>query len=663
MINVKNKAKIEPNKEIIKFILNLFNLKKFIEAKKEIDKQLIKYPNSSILFNIIGAVYAGQNKLDKALNSYKKAIKINPEYAQAYNNLGTALHQIGKAEESIDNYQIAIKLDNNFSEAFNNLGNAVRDLNKPEKAIDYFKKAIKINSNFAEAYNNLGCAYEELGNKKDALNNFKIATKIKPNYAEAYNNLGMVFCDLAKFNESLLSYNKAININPTYEKAYNNIGNLFNNLGKYDEATKAYYKAIKIKPDYAKAYSNLLFNLNYKNNFDPDLYLSEAKNFALNCKNNNKKFSFKHEYQKNPTKLRIGLMSSDFGNHPGGYFTLSTLKELRKKNFDLISYAVADRNDDISDHFKPLFIKWNSVKKKSDEELVEQIIKDRIHILIDLQGHSAKNRLPIFIYKPAPVQISWLGQGSTGISEIDYFIGSPHITPKNEEKHYVEKVIRLPEISQCFTAPNFDVKINILPAIKNKFITFGSFNKLTKTNDEVITLWSQILLSIPNSKILLKNKDLDSKEIYDDVIKKFEKNGINKKRIILEGRSQTRKELLECYNKIDISLDPFPFQGNTTSIESAWMGVPVITLKGDRYLFHFGESINANLNMHDWIANNKKEYISKAIKFSSNLEQLSLLRMNLREIALKSPNFNASRFADHFSKMLWNVWSKFSKKV
>ena len=663
MINVKNKAKIEPSKEIIKFILSLFNSKKFIEAKKEIDKQLINYPNSSILFNILGAVYAGQNELEKALNSYKKAIKINPEYAQAYNNLGTALHQIGKIEESIDNYQIAIKLNNNFSEAFNNLGNAVRDLNTPEKALDYFKKAIKINSNFAEAYNNLGCAYDELGNKKEALNNFKKATTIKPDYAEAYNNLGMMFSDLAKLDESLLSYNKAININSSYEKAYNNIGNLFNNLGKHDEATKAYYQAIKIKPDYATAYSNLLFNLNYKNNFDPDVYLSEAKNFKLNYKNNNKKISFKYEYQKNPTKLRIGLVSSDFGNHPGGYFTLSTLKELRKKNFDLISYAVVDRNDDISDYFKPLFTKWNSVKKKSDEEIVRQIVKDRIHILIDLQGHSAKNRLPIFIYKPAPVQISWLGQGSTGISEIDYFIGSSHITPKNEDKHYVEKVIRLPEISQCFTAPEFDVKVNTLPAIKNKFITFGSFNKSTKTNDEVISLWSQILLSIPNSKILLKNKDFDSKEIYENIMKKFEKNSINKKRVILEGRSETRKELLESYNKIDISLDPFPFQGNTTSIESAWMGVPVITLKGDRYLFHFGESINANLNMHDWIANNKEEYISKAIKFSSNLEQLSSLRMNLRETALKSPVFNAPRFADHFSKMLWDVWGEFSKRV
>ena len=159
-------------------------------------------------------------------------------------------------------------------------------------------------------------------------------------------------------------------------------------------------------------------------------------------------------------------------------------------------------------HFRPLFLKWNLIEKKKDVEVVKQICEDGIHILIDLQGHSAKNRLPIFIYKPAPIQASRLGQGSTGISQIDYFVGSDHITPKEEEKHYIEKIYRLPEISQCFTPPDFDVKINNLPASKNNFITFGCINKLSKINDDIIALWSKVLLSIPNSKLILKNKNL-----------------------------------------------------------------------------------------------------------------------------------------------------------
>tara|TARA_B100001123_G_scaffold449108_1_gene613093 strand:+ start:1595 stop:3574 length:1980 start_codon:yes stop_codon:yes gene_type:complete len=650
-------------KEDIKFILQLFNSNKLEEAKKEIDKQIIKHPNSYVLYNILGAILTNQDYLEQAVTKYKKAIELNPNYAQAYNNLGTTYHKLNKMNEAIDCYKKALNIKKDFAEAFNNIGNAMREINKSKDALPYFEKAIAIKPDYAEAYYNLGAAYERLRDKKKlAVENYQKAIKIKPDYAEAYNSLGMMFSDLADFDKSLVSYNKAIELKPNYEKAHNNLGNLLSNFGKYDEAQKSYEKAIKIKPDYEKAYSNLLFNLNYKLDFDPNSYLLKAKNFRLNCKTIKKNFSFKYKYETKPKKLRIGLVSADFGNHPGGFFSLSTLRELRNKNFELIAYAPIDRNDEFSFHFKPLFLKWHSIEKQSDEEVIKKIFDDGIHILMDLQGHSAKNRLPIFMYKPAPVQLSWLGQGSTGIDEIDYFIGSPHVTPKNEEKHYVEKIFRLPEISQCFTEPDFDVKIKNLPALKNKFITFGSVNKLSKVNDDVIALWSKVLLSVANSKLFLKNIDFDDHRYKENTINRFNKHNISENRLILHGHSKTRKELLETYNKIDICLDPFPFQGNTSTIEAVWMGVPVLTLKGDRYLFHFGESINSNLNMHNWIAKNKEDYVEKAIKFSSDTNQLSKIRASLRNTALQSPVFDAPKFANHFSDMLWTIWNNFSKK-
>ena len=650
----------DPSGESIKFILELFNSNKINEAKNEIDKQLIKYPHSSILLNILGAVFASKNKLNLAIENYKKAININSNYAQAHNNLGIALHKFNKPHESIPCYKKAINLKNDFAEAYNNLGNALREIGSAKESLQHFEKAIKIKPDYTDAFYSLGGAHQDLGNKLQALENFKKTIKIKPDYAEVYNNLGLLFEDLSRFEDSLSYYNKAINLKPNDEKTYNNLGNLLNHLGKYDEATKAFYKALKIKPNYPKAYSNLLFNLNYKIDFDPNEYLKEAKNFRLNCKTIKKEMSFKYQYEKNPKKLKIGLVSADFGNHPGGFFTLSTLKELRNMDFELIAYATTNRKDELSSFFRPLFHKWHSVEKKNDEEVVQQIFNDGIHILMDLQGHSAHNRLTVFMYKPAPIQATWLGQGSSGISEIDYFVGSPHTTPQNEENHYVEKIFRLPEISQCFTPPNFDIKINDLPALKNNYVTFGCFNKISKINSNVIALWSKILLSIPNSKIILKNKDLDNKKIFTNISQSFEKYNVKKNRIILLGESKTRRELLEVYNKVDISLDPFPFQGNTSSCESVWMGVPVIVLKGNRYLFHFGESINSNLNMENWIAKNEEEYVSKAVKFSSELQDLSKIRKSLRGQALDSPIFNAPRFASHFSKMLWNMWNTFN---
>ena len=649
----------DPPSAQIKFILNLFNLKKFVDAEKEVKKQILQYPNSSVLFNILGAIFAGKDDLNEAIKNYEKSIKINNTYFQAYNNLGTAFHKSKKIDKAIVNYRKAIEINKNFAESYNNLGNAYVDLKNPKESLEYFEEAIKLKPDYAEAYNGLGNANEKLGYKESSLKNYQKAISIRPDYAEVYNNMGNLLNEMSRLDESLVCYKKSIKLNPLYEKSFNNLGNLLNNLGLFDEATEAYLDAIKLKPDYAKAYSNLLFNLIYKPNFDINFYLSQAKKFRINCKTIKKNINYK--YDINPKKLRIGFVTADFGNHPGGYFTLNLLRELKNKNLELIAYPTIERKDEFSHHFKPLFSKWSLIEEKSDEEVIKEIAEDKIHILIDLQGHSAKNRLPIFIYKPAPIQITWLGQGSTGIPEIDYFIGSKHLNPTNEDSHYVEKIYRLPEISQCFTPPDFDVLVNKLPAIKNNFITFGCINKLTKVNDDVIKLWAKILLSVPNSKLFLKNKDLDNSKIVKNIIERFEKNNINKERIIFEGKSKTRKELLETYNKIDIALDPFPFQGNTTSIEAIWMGVPVIVLKGDRYIFHFGESINSNLNMNDWIAENKESYISKAVKFSSNLKDLSNLRTNLRNQALSSPVFNPINFGSHFDNMLWELWKRYSK--
>ena len=651
-----------PTQSQIGLILKLFNSKNFIEVKKEINKQIIKNPNSYILYNILGGVLSEQGKLTEAIENYKKAIKIKPNYAEAFNNLGIAFDKLNKMDEAIYNYKKAINLKKDFSIAYNNLGNALLHTQKIKESAQCYKEATNINSNYHEAYNGLGDAYRILGDKKNAIKNFEKATKINPNYAEAYNNLGMILYETSMFYEALICYKKALRINPNDEKYHNNLGNLLSNLGKYDEATKSFNKAIEIKPEFAKAYSNLLLNLNYKLNFDLKFYLSISKKFRFNCIQKKEKLSFSYQFDKKPQILKLGWISSDFGNHPTGYFSLNALKELKKKNFELIAYSNLDRNDDLSISFRKIFSKWHSIENKKDDEVVKQILNDGIHILIDMQGHSGDNRLPIFMHKAAPIQATWHGQGSTGIPEIDYTIGNPYIMPQNEENHWVEKVFRLPNTSQCFTPPTFDVQINDLPFIKNKFITFGSLNKLIKVNEDVIALWSKVLSSVSNSKLILKTKNLDNKKVREDIINKFKKNNIRSNQIVLLGESKTRKELLRVYNNVDISLDTFPFQGFTTSHESVWMGVPLLTLKGNRMLFHSGECINSNLGMFDWIAKNSTDYISKALEFSLNINELTKIRKSLRNKVLDSPLCDSKNFGIHFSKMLWEMWKRFDKK-
>jgi len=645
--------------EDIKSILNLFKSNKLVDAKKEVDKKIIKNPNSFVLYNILGAILAEDMKLEEAVENYKKSIKINPNYAEAYNNLGVSFYKLNKLDEAIQSYEKAISLKPNFAEGFNNLGNTICEKNNIKDSLEYFEKALKIKPKYPEAYFGIARVYEKDNQKQKAIDNYNKAILLKPNYAEAYNGLGLIYREISKSDDAYLNFHKAISANPNYEKSYNNLGNLLSNLGKHEEATNMYKQAIKVKPNYATAYSNLLFNLNYQIDFKIDYYLEEAKNYRLNCKSKTKNLSFQYKYEKNPNKLKIGFITADFGNHPGGYFTLSTLRELKKKNVDLIAYSTTNRPEKYSTYFKPLFSKWHNVEKKEDEKIIKLILEDGIHILIDLQGHSANNKLTVFMHKAAPIQATWLGQGSTGISEINYFIGNSFINPKSEDKNYVEKVLRLPDVSQCFTPPDFDIKIDELPVLRNKFITFGGINQITKINDEVIELWSKILISTPNSKLFLINKSLNDKKILENLYKRFKRNNINKDRLILLGATKTRKELLEFYNQIDITLDTFPYQGNTSTLESLWMGVPVVVLKGNRYLFHFGESINNYLNMNNWTAKNKDEYILKAIKFSSDTNYLIEIRKNLRDNLLQSPLCDAVKFSNSFNNLIWYMWNNF----
>ena len=339
-----------------------------------------------------------------------------------------------------------------------------------------------------------------------------------------------------------------------------------------------------------------------------------------------------------------------------------TLKNLKNKNLELIAYSNFSKKDNFNFKLKSHFDSWHEIGDKKDIEVINQIRKDRINILFDLSGHTGKNRLPIFMSKPAPVQISWGSYpGFIGIPEIDYIIGDPYVTPKKENKYFTEKVFVLPNIWICFTPPEFEVKIEELPAIKNKYITFGSFNNLPKINEKVVSLWSKILKAVPKSKIFLKSHVLNDLYFKKLIINNFEKNNINSNSIILEGRS-SRKEYFNSYNKVDIALDPFPYSGGITTFEAIWMGVPVLTKKGNkRFASHQSESINYNSEMSDWIAKDENEYLDKAIKFAANVNELKKIRKNLRKKTINLPAFNSTLFAEDFNKALWDIWDNFIK--
>ncbi len=609
-------------------LIKLFNSNQFLKTKKYCLELIHLYPKSLTLLNIFGITLLRIGELNNAINVFDKTIKLFPTNIDTYINKGYIYKKLGRLEDALLSYNKALEINPNFIEIYNNKGNTLRDLGRIEEALLSYNKALELNPNLTEVYYNQANALRELG----------------------------------RLNEALLSYNKTLELNPNFIESYNNKGNTLRDLGRIEEALLTFNKVLELKPYFMLAYSNFLFTLNYSSKHSPSYRVSVAKKFGnMVSKKINNPYK-KYNFLPIKNKLRVGLVSGDLYNHPVGYLLENILSNINLNKIELVAYLTNVKKDELTKRIKPFFSKWKIIYNKNDKEAAKEIYNDGINILIDLSGHSGHNRLPVFGWKPAPIQVSWLGYfATTGLEQMNYIIGDPYVTPVGEDSYYTEKLWRMPETRLCFSPPKVNINVTKLPALENGYITFGCFNNFSKINDEVISLWSQILLNIPNSKIIFKNNQIKESSECNRLIEQFQNNDINNERIILE-KSESRSKYFYAYNKIDVSLDPFPFPGGVISIESLWMGVPVLTLSGDFFLSRQGEGILINAGLNDWVSKNKKEYVIKAEKLTSKLNKLALLRSGLRNQVLNSPLFDASRFAKNFEEALWGMWQRQKQK-
>ena len=494
---------------------------------------------------------------------------------------------------------------------------------------------------------------------------FKDSYEKDPNYIDALCNLGHVSLKLRNYDyifKELKKFKKEKGYNA---KVYETLARIFFFIGQIDEALTL-YKDMVNKGDLSQdASAHFLCTLNYSSNFSQQEYLGYCKKINKRFKPKNLQNLIDYKFEKNAKNLNIGFISPDFIDHSVTEFLLGTIKELKKKNFKIHAFNLRNKNqlDSVSDSLMDTFDSWHDLENLNDLDSANLIRENKINILINLVGYFARNRFTIMKYKAAPVQILWMGYvNTTGIEEVDYIIADNNLIKENEEKLYSEKIARLPKIWNCHSGIKLDLEVQNLPALENKYITFGCFNNSSKISDSVIETWSQILLKIDNSRLIIKAPNDDAQIAQENILKKFESFNVDSAKILFSPMEKEKKNHYKMYNKIDISLDTFPYPGVTTSIESIWMGVPVLTLRGNNFTSRCGESINLNLDMQDFIAENKIDYIKKAIKICEDKENLSLIRKSLRERALKSPLFDTESFGKNFFELLNKIWKKYSQK-
>ncbi|WP_411879208.1 tetratricopeptide repeat protein [Polaromonas sp. YR568] len=600
-------------------------------------------------------------QLDPAEQCLRRTLEIEPGSAEAHNSLGLTMRKRHQMDAALLYFQKALSLRPGFAAAHINIGSVLQALGQDEAAAQSYQRALDINPDSAIAHSNHGSVLKSLGKLDQAEASCRRALEIDPQLAEAHNNLGVIFSRTNRLTESIESFERAIRTKGDYANAYSNLGGVLKDIGRLAEASKTLHQALTIDPDSVLAHNNLLFIHNYVADLPAGQLLADAKRFGEVAE---RLAQPRTKWQNPPDPervLRVGFVSGDLSGHPVGFFLEGVLKALASRpggRLELFAYPTFTCDDETSARLRACCKSWHSVVGLSDEALAQRITEDGIDILIDLSGHTAHNRLTMFAWKPAPIQVSWLGYfATTGVAAIDYFIADPWTLPPDQEVNFSEQIWRLPETRLCFTAPAEDVAVGPLPALANGYVTFGSFNNLSKMNDAVVTLWAQVLNAVPDSRLFLKYQQLGEASVRQNTRDRFAAHGIKPERLIFESYA-SRSSYLATYQRVDIALDPFPFPGGTTTAEALWMGIPVLTLAGERFLSRQGFGLLMNAGLPEWIATDTRDYLARAVSHAGDLQRLASLRRGLRQQVLDSPVFDASRFARRFETALHEMWQK-----
>ena len=561
-------------------------------------------------------------------------------------NKKNLLDQIIKLFKNKKYKEVIIEIEKNFD--FKNISPALLNLSA-------ISKLLKINNtkdDIVSALDDLERYYKKSENKLEKI--------------EAVTNyITTCVINCAKYSEIIEYFKKATKL---YEKCVNQFGydeKLYSRGSDLYKYTLEINKSRKILSELIqkKSTSKITACANgYLNNYSYDWGLKEyfeySKVFKFFFPQHETKNISEINYKENK-KIKIGFISKDFiGDHSITYFLKNTLLYFDKNKFE--SFGISLSNDNLlksSSEIKDNFDNWLDLSKLKNQQIIDKIQDLRIEILIDLMGLFHADRIEIFNSRIAPVQISWLGYPNTvGFPTIDYLIADDNLIKKDEEKYYLEKILRISKIWNCHSGFEFKRKFRDAPIKKNKFITFGSFNNFLKISDEVIEVWSNILKSIKNSKLILKSSLNVNKNV---LLQKFKKYGVHESIDFYEKKDfLNHKDHLDLYKKIDIALDTFPYNGVTTTFEALWSGVPVITMKGFNMNSRCGESILKNANLDNLISHNKSDYLGAALYYSNNPEKLNDLRKLIHTNILTTSLFDSKRFSNDFQNVLLNVYKK-----
>ena len=609
--------------------------------------------------NNLGNALQDQGKLDEAAASYRRAIALKPAFAEAHNNLGGVLRDQGKLDEAIASDRRAIALKPDFAGAHGNLGNALKDQGKLDEAVASYRRAVALKPTLAQSHNSLGSALRDQGKLDEALACFKQALTLKPDYADAHNNLGAALEDQGRLTEATASYRRAIAHKPTLAQAHTNLGGALKDRGELEEALASFEQALAINPDYTDAHNNLLTSQHYVGGVSAAERFAAARRFGARFEDGASQRRFANDPSP-ARRLRIGYVSGDLRMHPVGFLFANILETHHRAAFETFCYANQTQTDDMTRRLQAASDHWRVIVGVSDADVAAMIEKDEIDILVDLSGHTTKNRLPLFARRAAPVQASWLGYfGTTGLGAMDYLVMDATTMPSGEEDWCSEALVRLPHGRFCYAPPDYAPPPVAPPAIRRGYVTFGSFNNIAKIGPDVVSLWADVLRTAPQSRLVLKWKSLADEDVRKRLAAAFLAAGVGAERLDLRGASP-HADMLAEYGDIDVALDPFPFCGGLTSCEALWMGLPIVAWPGDRPASRQTVGFLELLGLEACVARSGEDYVRVAAGLAADADGLADLRRQLRPRMAASPLCDGTLFTPTLEAAFREMWRRWS---
>lgn len=524
-------------------------------------------------------------------------------------------------------------------------------------AEEKYRKILAQRPTDADAMHYLGVLLNQKGRLSEGTELLRRSARLSPGSGPFQFNLGKALRDQMLVDEAVAAFERAVALDPQSVIALLELGGLYRAQARLDEAIQAFARGAKISPTSGCA-DGLFYSLWFHPKVKAMDVFNEHRRWASHFADPLTAAAPAHSNDRSPDRrLRVGYVSGDLWNHVIGRYIEPVLARHDRERFEIFCYADSERRDAVTEKIQSHADHWRPIAKVANEMVAQQIRNDSIDVLVDLTSHAGISRLLVFAHKPAPVQVSYLAYpATTGILAMDYRVTDELLDPVGmTEGLHTEKLARVKSY-WVYPAPVDGPVVGTLPAETKGYVTFGALNAFTKINDDVLKSWAKILGAVKGSKLRVLLPGLLANNRH--VSGMFERNGIRLERVEFVN-FQPREKFLALYEDVDLSLDPFPYPGHTTSLDSLWMGVPVVTLAGETAIARAGKSVLERVGLGELVARDVDDYVKKAIGLASDRDKLGKLRSGLREKFLASPLADAeglTRSLEAVYRKTWERW-------